>query len=165
MGGIIVAAYASGISVEDLEIEATRMGSIRELAKLVDIRPPRRGLLEGDSVRDYLAQLIPEGMTFDQLEIPTALKSVDLYSGTEVELTEGLVLDAVVATSAFPGIFPPFEHNGQYLVDGGVLNNLDAVARELQLPAGVLPVVALRLAAACKINHTLWLQRMMLGYT
>jgi NTE family protein len=124
MGGIIAAAYACGISIEDIEKEAKRMGGVRELAKLVDIRPPRRGLLAGESVREYLAKLIPEGITFDQLQIPTALKSVDLYSGTEVDLTEGLVLDAVLATSAFPGIFPPFEHNGLYLVDGGVLNNL-----------------------------------------
>jgi NTE family protein len=124
MGGIIAAAYACGITVEELEREAIRMGSVRELAKLVDLRPPRRGLLAGENVRDYLAQLIPEGITFDQLKIPTALKAVDLHSGTEVDFTEGLVLDAVVATSAFPGIFPPFEHDGKYLVDGGVLNNL-----------------------------------------
>jgi len=124
MGGIIAAAYASGLSIKDLESEAIRMGAVRELAKLVDIKPPRRGLLAAESVREYLSQLIPEGITFDQLKIPTALKAVDLHSGTEVDFTQGLVLDAVVATSAFPGIFPPLELNGKYLVDGGVLNNL-----------------------------------------
>jgi NTE family protein len=124
MGGIIAAAYACGLSIDRLEGEAIRMGGVRELAKLVDIRPPRRGLLAGESVRSYLAQLIPEGMTFEQLSIPAALKAVDLNSGTEVDFSAGLVLDAVVATSAFPGIFPPFEYEGMYLIDGGVLNNM-----------------------------------------
>lgn len=124
MGGIIAAAYACGIPIEDLEREAIHMGGVRELAKLVDIKPPRRGLLAGESVRQYLSNLIPDGITFSQLQIPTALKAVDLHQGIEVDLTEGLVLDAVLATSAFPGIFPPFESEGKYLVDGGVLNNL-----------------------------------------
>ena len=124
MGGVVAAAYASGTSAEDLEAEALKMGGLRELAKLVDIRPPRRGLLDGKNVRRYLSQLIPEGITFDQLHIPTALKAVDLNQGMEVDLTEGLVLDAVLATSAFPGIFPPFTRGDMHLVDGGVLNNL-----------------------------------------
>lgn len=124
MGGIVAAAYACGIPIDELEREATRMGGVRELAKLVDLRPPRRGLLAGENVREYLARLIPEGITFEELKIPTALKSVDLQSGVEVDFTTGMVLDAVVATSAFPGIFPPLEYQGMYLVDGGVLNNL-----------------------------------------
>lgn len=124
MGGIVAAAYAYGISARELEVEAIKMGGLRELAKLVDILPPRRGLLDGKNVRLYLSQLIPEGITFDQLRIPTALKAVDLHQGVEVDLMEGSVLDAALATSAFPGIFPPFTRGDMHLVDGGVLNNL-----------------------------------------
>lgn len=124
MGGVIAAAYACGLSIQDLEHEAIRMGGVRELAKLVDLRPPRRGLLASNSVRDYLSRLIPQGMTFERLQIPTALKAVDLKRGVEVNLKQGLVIDAVLATSAFPGIFPPVIKDGMYLVDGGVLNNL-----------------------------------------
>jgi NTE family protein len=124
MGGIIAAAYASGTSAIELEAEAIKMGELRELARLVDIRPPRRGIVAGKNVRSYLSQLIPAGITFDQLNIATALKAVDLHRGVEIDLTEGLVLDAVLATSAFPGIFPPFILGDMHLVDGGVLNNL-----------------------------------------
>jgi NTE family protein len=124
MGGVVAAAYASGMSAQELEAEAVKMGGVRELVKLVDIRPPRRGLLAGDNVRHYLSQLIPEGITFEQLRIPTALKAVDLHRGVEVDLHEGLVLDAVLATSAFPGLFPPLVRDDLRLVDGGVLNNL-----------------------------------------
>ncbi len=143
MGGIIAAAYACGISIDKLEHEAIHMGDMRELARLIDLRPPRRGLLASESVRDYLAQLIPKGITFDELNIPTALKSVDLYSGTEFNFTQGLVLDAVMATSAFPGIFPPFEFEGKYLVDGGVLNNLPV---DLLKPLGANRTVAVNVS-------------------
>ncbi|TFH37583.1 MAG: patatin-like phospholipase family protein [Anaerolineales bacterium] len=124
MGGIIAAAYACGTSVEELELEAIKMGTLRELARLVNIRPPHRGLLAVENVRTYLAQLIPDGITFEQLRIPMALKAVDLHRGIEVGLSDGLVLDAVLATSAFPGVFPPFMRGDMQLVDGGVLNNL-----------------------------------------
>jgi NTE family protein len=144
IGGVIAAAFACGIPIDDLEREAKRMGGVRELAKLVDLRPPRRGLLAGESVREYLSQLIPEGMTFDQLQIPTALKAVDLHSGSEVDFTQGIVLDAVVATSAFPGIFPPLIKDDMHLVDGGVLNNLPvdllkAMGANLTLAVNVSP--------------------------
>ncbi len=124
MGGVISALYASGWDAGSLEQEALRMTAIRELIKLVDIRPPRRGLLAGQNVRDYLAQFIDPELSFDDLKLPTALKAVDLNTGQQVDLKSGNLLDAVLATSAFPGVFPHVEIGGQYLVDGGILNNL-----------------------------------------
>jgi len=41
------------------------------------------------------------------------------------------VAQAVRASCALPGVFPPVEHQGNLLVDGGVLDNLPvSVARE-----------------------------------
>jgi NTE family protein len=124
MGGVISAIYAAGWDAESLENEALRMTGLRELIKLVDFRPPRRGLLAGQNVRDYLARFIDPDLNFEDLKIPTALKAVDLHTGEQVDLKSGNVLDAVLATSAFPGVFPHVEIGNHYLVDGGVLNNL-----------------------------------------
>lgn len=124
MGGIIAALYAAGWDGNSLEREALRMTGVRELIKLVDIRPPRRGLLAGQNVRDYLAEFIDPQLTFEDLKIPTALKAVDINSGEQVDLKTGNLLDAVLATSAFPGIFPHVKVDDRSLVDGGVLNNL-----------------------------------------
>jgi NTE family protein len=124
MGGLISAIYSAGWDADTLEREALRMTAIRELIKLVDIRPPRRGLLAGQNVREYLTKFIDPGLTFDDLKIPTALKAVDLNSGQQVNLTSGNLLDAVLATSAFPGVFPHVDIDDRHLVDGGVLNNL-----------------------------------------
>jgi NTE family protein len=124
MGGVIAAAYAAGWKPAALAEESRRMASLRQLVRLIDIRPPRRGLLAGSHVREFLAQFTPPGLTFSDLHLPLGLKATDLNRGSEVNLTDGPVLKAVLATSAFPGVFPAVEWEGRHLIDGGVLNNL-----------------------------------------
>jgi len=61
-----------------------------------------------------------------------------------VVLRQGKVVDAVLATIAVPGVFPPAYWRGQVLVDGGVLDPVPVmVARSL---APGLPVVAVVLS-------------------
>ena len=124
MGGVLAAAYAAGLAPAHLEAIALRMSSLRRLVRLVDLRRPRRGLLAGDKLRAFLAQYIPPELTFADLALPLALEAVDLRTGEEVPLTRGSVLDAVLATSAFPGVLPPVVMDNRCLVDGGVLDNL-----------------------------------------
>jgi NTE family protein len=132
MGGIIGAAYAAGTTVAGLEKEARRMARLRELVKLVDPLPPRRGLLAGKRLRAYLSRFVDPSLTFRDLRLPLALTAVDLLSGEEIHLDQGPVIDALLATCAFPGVLPPVPSNGHWLVDGGLLNNLPVdVVRDL----------------------------------
>jgi NTE family protein len=50
--------------------------------------------------------------------------AADLETGEMVVLSEGPLIPAMLATSAFPIVFGPVYHQGHWLVDGGVLNNL-----------------------------------------
>jgi NTE family protein len=59
----------------------------------------------------------------EQAEIPLHLVAFDVLSGQEVRLSNGPALDAVLAAAAIPGVLPPVHHDGQLLVDGGVVNN------------------------------------------
>jgi NTE family protein len=145
MGGLIAAAYAAGMSASELEAMALKMANLRELAALVDLRPPRRGLLSGKHVRRYLSSFVDEDLTFDELKLPLAMQAVDLKSGNELTLQDGNVLDAVMATSAFPGVFPPVGIRDYQLVDGGVLNNLPT---ELPRRLGADVVIAVYVTAA-----------------
>jgi NTE family protein len=124
MGGILAAAYAAGWSPTQLEAEALRMSRLRELIKLVDVWPHRRGVVGGQHLYKFLSRFVSPDVIFDDLEIPLGLMAVDLLYGEEVRLTKGSVLDAMRATCAFPGILPAVESNGHWLVDGGLLNNL-----------------------------------------
>jgi NTE family protein len=123
MGGVIAAVYATGIPAREMEEAAQHLSSPRQLLTLVDRTLPRRGLLQGRKVMDYLAQWLGE-LTFDQVRIPLALVAADLNGCQKVILQEGSVLDAVRATIAIPGLFAPVERGEQLLVDGGLIDNL-----------------------------------------
>jgi len=124
MGGLVAAAYAAGFTIAEMEDRAIRFSHLRELMKLIDLTPQRRGLLEGQKVRNYIKDWLGERLTFADLLMPTTLTSVDLISGKEILLSSGPILPAVFATIAIPGIFKPVIESGQLLVDGGVLDNL-----------------------------------------
>ncbi len=99
MGGFIGAAFAAGLSAHELEEEALRVCAPRQLLGLIDHALPRRGLLVGQRVTDYMAQWLGE-FTFADLCIPLALVAVDLNSGQRIVMREGSVLEAVRATTA-----------------------------------------------------------------
>ena len=131
MGGIVGAIYAAGLSPEAIEAEALRMSRPRQLMTLVDRSLLRRGLLSGQKVTAFLAQWL-DGLTFDDLRLPLALVAADLNGRQKVVFREGAVLDAVRATMALPGLFPPVERGDQLLVDGGIVDNVPAdVVREM----------------------------------
>ncbi len=132
MGGLLAALYAAGWSPTDLEREALRVSRGSQIIRLVDPAPPRRGLLEGNRVRAYLERLCGPACRFEDLRIPLALAAVDLNRGEEVVLRQGPLVEAVLATTAVPGLFPPVEWQGCRLADGGLLDNIPTgAAREL----------------------------------
>jgi NTE family protein len=53
---------------------------------------------------------------------PFGAVATDLRRGREVWLREGAVSTAVRASIALPGLFTPVEHEGRWLVDGGLVN-------------------------------------------
>ena len=123
MGGVIAAAYASGLGSDEMEQIALEFASVRKLLKLADPTLPRRGLFHGDRLVTFFEQHM-QGRTFADLRVPLTLVAVDLNSGQEVHLREGSVTEAVRATVSVPGLLAPVERDEQRLVDGGLLNNV-----------------------------------------
>lgn len=128
MGGIIAALYSAGLSPEQLTEVAHYLSNVRNILKFVDITPPQRGIIKTDRIRAYIASLLGDCKDFENLRIPIALTAVDMRTKKVVYLTQGSVVDACMATSAVPGLFPPVEVDSKLLVDGGVLNNVPANA-------------------------------------
>src|SRR2546425_8893436 len=68
-------------------------------------------------------------LTFQQLDPPVVVNTVDLNSGMEVfwglpGLDDIRVADAVFASCALPGYYPPHEIGGRFFVDGAVVANV-----------------------------------------
>ncbi len=132
MGGLIAAAYAAGVPAAEIEKRALEFASLRRLARLLDFKAPRRGLLESTHLLAFIEELIGEDLTFADLPISLALTTVDLNTGELLVQQEGSVVHAAMATISVPGLFPPVEDQDCRLVDGGVLNNLPVnVARQM----------------------------------
>lgn len=131
MGGLIAAGYAAGLTPEQMEEEALRMGRLRNLTSLADRDLPRAGLFEGKRIEAYLTQQFGDA-TFADLRLPLALVAVDLVRGEEVALRDGPIVKAVRATVSLPGVLAPVRLGDRLLVDGGVLNHLPVdVARQM----------------------------------
>lgn len=79
-------------------------------------------LISADALRAMLRRNL-DVARLEDTKIPVHLIAADLTTGQEVVLSEGDALDALCASSAIPGIFPPVEIDGRTLVDGGVVNN------------------------------------------
>jgi NTE family protein len=82
----------------------------------------RRNLVPGGALRRLLARHTAQGRLED-LPMPLHVIACDVLDGREVRLSEGPLIDAVMASAAIPGVLPPVDWDGRLLIDGGVLNN------------------------------------------
>ena len=141
-GGLVGAFYAAGFTPDEIE---SLFGEIDQ-SKLYQLGlHTNPSLLGVGKVRHWLDEVLGE-ITFEETRIPCALTAADLNRNAEVSLRTGLLKNAILATIAIPGVFPPMEMDGHYLVDGGVLNPVPvSLAREL---APRLPVIAVALSSS-----------------
>lgn len=94
--------------------------SARRLAPAVGRWSWRRGFAE--AARATLVDLLGDGTTFADLRLPFAAVATDLRRGERVVLTEGPLVDAVLASASIPGLAAPVEWDGASLVDGGFVD-------------------------------------------
>jgi NTE family protein len=81
-----------------------------------------------DPLRELCSNAVPR-VTFDELRSPLLVNTVDVERGTQVVwglpgLTDVRVDDAVYASCALPGFFPPGRVDGRLCIDGGTVDNL-----------------------------------------
>ena len=102
-------------------------------------------LQQRDSVYSNLGlrSIIEEGLTCERLEemvIPVEVVATSLTDGGEHWFTSGSAVDAVLASTAMPAIYPPMEIAGERYIDGGVVDN---VPIQRAIDAGATRIVVL----------------------
>ena len=102
-----------------------------------------RPALFGDHALRRLLRLHLGESRIEDCRIPLCAVTTDLLSGQEVAVSEGSLVEAVMASTAIPGVLPAVEHEGRTLVDGGLADHAaisQAIARGADrifvLPAG-----------------------------
>ena len=93
-----------------------------------------------------LRRLLERHIPYRRLEeapIPCHVIATDVLDSSAVRLSAGPVIDAVLASAAIPGVFPPVQVGGRLLVDGDAASRSPIAAalalgatRVIVLPAG-----------------------------
>jgi NTE family protein len=99
-----------------------------------------------------LRRLLERHLTVRHLEdtvLPCHVITTDLLGGTEVSLSSGPAVDALLASTAIPAIFQPVCRAGRHLVDGGVTSNTP-IGTALEL--GASHVIVLPTGTACALD-------------
>lgn len=94
------------------------------------LRIGRNLLTRGTSVytNRFLRDLFKPHVTFDEIaatEIPLFIVTTSLSNGRKSIYSRGELLDAVMASIAVPGLFPPVRLGSDWCVDGGLSSGLD----------------------------------------
>jgi NTE family protein len=122
---------------------------LRPLRGLLGFLGRRESLFASDSVR----AIVTRNLRFDRLEdapIPLCVVATEVTSGSEVALTRGLAVDAIVASGSIPGVLPPVVVGGRTLMDGGIVDNTpisNAIA------AGASRIYVLPTGYACDLDR------------
>ena len=80
------------------------------------------------------------------MPIRFAAIATEIGTGHEIWLTRGRLVDALRASYALPGIFPPVQLGGRWLVDGALVN---------PVPVSAARVLGARLVIAVNLNSDL----------
>lgn len=139
-GAICGALYSSGCSSDQIEALFQQLNPSHMLSRLPQDGPSLLGLA---GVIHALQNELDD-CTFEELKIPFACTAVDIHTAQEIILRKGHVLEAVLASAAVPGVFPPRTIGNYQLIDGGIVDPVPvALARWL---APKLPIIAVVLS-------------------
>jgi NTE family protein len=143
IGAMIAAAAASGRSVDELTERALKfrrrdlfrinhVGMLMErmLSRSIYLESPLRGLCD---------DLVAEG-TFEDLDTPLLVTAVDIERGVPLVFgrpgfRDVRVRDAVYASCALPGFFPPGVVGDRVCIDGGTTDNLPVAIASMGMDA------------------------------
>ncbi len=121
MGALIGGLYACG-KLEEFKQWVLTIDPL-EIIKLLDLSFSKTGLIKGEKILEKIEELIGE-VKIEDLDISFTAVASDIVKQKEVWIQEGKLIDAIRASIAIPTMFTPKKINGNYLVDGGILNPL-----------------------------------------
>jgi NTE family protein len=162
IGSLIAAAYAGGMPVAEMEERALdlrkddlfRIDHFSMVAK----RMLSPSLYLSKPLEKLVSDIVPTG-TFRELGRPLLVNTVDLEAASQLVwglpgLQDVSIADAVYASCALPGFFPPGQLGGRTCADGGISDNVPALAASHGVDAVIaVDVGSTNLARARRIRE------------
>jgi NTE family protein len=144
IGAVVGGCHAAG-ELDALE-EWARKLTMRSLIGYIDISLSGSGLIGGGRLSAQLTQALGAKL-IDDLPIRFAAIATEVQTGHEIWLTRGRLVEALRASYALPGIFPPVRLGGRWLVDGALVN---------PVPVSAARALGARLVIAVNLNSDLF---------
>ncbi|MFN3658111.1 MAG: patatin-like phospholipase family protein [Pseudolabrys sp.] len=144
IGAVVGGCYAAK-ELDNLE-EWARGLNVRNVLSYLDISLSGSGLINGTHLSKRLETALKD-TRIDDLPLRFAAIATEFSTGHEIWLTRGRLADAMRASYALPGIFPPVLIGGRWLVDGALVN---------PVPVSAARALGARLVIAVNLNSDLF---------
>ena len=144
IGAVVGGSYAAN-QLDGLESWARTL-TVRGVLSHLDISLSGSGLIRGGHLATRLNAALGD-QRIDDLPIRFAAIATEFNTGHEIWLTRGRLADALRASYALPGIFPPVRIGGRWLVDGALVN---------PVPVSAARALGARLVIAVNLNSDLF---------
>jgi NTE family protein len=118
-GAIAGAFLANGFSPD--EIREMFVGKVN--LKMLSWNSFHMGLVSMKNIRDFLQKNL-RYTKFEELKVPLFVTATNFVNGRQKVFSEGDLIDAIVAASSVPVLFPPVVIDDIPYVDGGLSNDL-----------------------------------------
>src|SRR5271157_2101510 len=129
IGSLVGGCYAAG-KLDMLETFARSL-TRRRVFGFLDFSFAGGGLIGGERLRARLEAELG-GIRIEELPIRFAGVATEIGGGHEIWLRRGLLVEAIRASYALPGVFEPVKVEGRWLFDGAIVNPVPvSVARAL----------------------------------
>jgi len=119
MGAVVGGCWAAGF-LGEME---TLVRELRwpDIFRFLEVRLPRSGFMGGDKITAYLKERLTD-LHIEDLPVAFGAVASDLYSGKEIWLRKGSLIDAMRASISVPVMFTPYPEGTRWLLDGGLVN-------------------------------------------
>lgn len=141
VGSLIGAYYALHGEIDSM-LKIIKEMDRNKWFKLVDPNNPKKSLMKGAKIKQFMIDKYFGDKTFADTRIPLVVCATDFLRSKTVYITEGKIVDAVMASICIPGVFPPYRIGNSLYIDGGVL---DSVPTKPLINMGCKKIVAVNL--------------------
>ncbi|MCX5708510.1 MAG: patatin-like phospholipase family protein [Candidatus Omnitrophica bacterium] len=141
MGAFIASLWAIGKSSSEILSIAKEFKEPKHIWNLLDFTFPLLGFIKGNKLYNMFKLYLGD-KTFYDVKVPLKIIASDLKGKKSIVFEKGLIIDALMASCAMPGVFAPFTQKGQMFFDGGVINPLPT---EPLLEMGAKKIIAVNL--------------------
>lgn len=136
--GVITAIQNLGIKIE--EISGTSIGAIigliyaanpktnfKKIMEELDFFELVRAMVIGTKNNKEIEKFLKKYIgvdNFEELKIKTKINATDINNQREIVFEKGSIYPGLIASMSIPGVFSPLKYKNNFLIDGGISNNI-----------------------------------------